>query len=197
MQSSNMVRKRPKGRPGYGPSGSSRPGRTASGHGEAGFSASCARASAMAARSSSEGCGVISSFTATQAKVARARGRWELSMGRRLLALTLLPALVFAGAATAAGSKPVSWDPAQIRAVTAAGLMDGTSVATFRAGDPLTAHELENLAFALQQRLLPIEAPPPIEPPVVPTVPTTTTTTSTTTTTAPTTTTEIGRASCR
>jgi cell wall-associated NlpC family hydrolase len=150
----------------------------------------------MAARSSSEGSGVISSFTGRQAKVDRTRGRWELMMGRRRLALLVVPAFVFAGTAAASPS-PGSWAAPQIRAVTAAGLMGATNVSSFRAGDPLTAQALEDLAFGLKQRIAPpLPVVPPVMPPYPPvtdptqttTVPTTTTTT-TTTTTAPTTTT--------
>src|SRR3954466_923252 len=167
MQCSNIWGKRPKGRKSYAPSGSSRPGRTASGHAEATSTGSCARAASMAARSSSEGSGVISSFTGRQAKVDRTRGRWELMMGRRRLALLLVPAFVFAGAAAASPS-PGSWAAPQIRAVTAAGLMGTTNVATFRADDPLTAQTLEDLAFGLKQRIAP---PLPVVPPVVPPYP--------------------------
>src|ERR1700724_1188053 len=100
----------------------------------------------MAARSSSEGFGVISSFTTMQAKVAPERGRCQLAMDRRLLAVGLFPVLALAGTA-ASSSKPVSWAAPQIRVVTAAGLMDAKDVASFRAADPLTAQSLENLAF--------------------------------------------------
>ena len=153
----------------------------------------------MAARSSSEGCGVISRFTGLQAKVARKPGRWELTMDRRILAAVLVPAFVFASAAAASSSKPASWAAPQIRIVTAAGLMGAPGVASFRAGDPLTAQTLEDLALGLKARLAP---PLPVEPPVVPTeptvtptvtgpatVPTTTTATTTATPTPPVTTT--------
>ena len=43
-----------------------------------------------------------------------------------------------------------AWADPEIRAVTAAGLMGAKSVASFRAGDPLTAQELENLVFDLK-----------------------------------------------
>ena len=137
----------------------------------------------MAARSSSEGSGVISSFTTKQAKAARGRGRCQLTMGRRLLlVLALVPVSALAGTAAASSSKPVSWAAPQIRVVTAAGLMDAKDAASFRAADPLTAQSLENLAFSLKQRFVqaPVE-PPPVVPPVVPTVPTVTTTQPTTT----------------
>jgi cell wall-associated NlpC family hydrolase len=115
-------------------------------------------------------------------------------VGRRLLIpLAVVLALASAGTAVAAPAKPTSWAAAQIKAVTAAGLMDGTSVATFHADDPLTAQALENLAFGLKEYLA-AEAEPPAEAAPVPgtttvdttTVPTTTTTTTTATVTAPT-----------
>jgi cell wall-associated NlpC family hydrolase len=112
-------------------------------------------------------------------------------VGRRLLIpLAVVLALAGAGTAAAAPVKPTSWAAAQIKAVTAAGLMDGTSVATFHADDPLTAQALENLAFGLKEYLA-AEAEPPAEPAPLPgtttvdtsTVPTTTTVTTTTTAT--------------
>jgi cell wall-associated NlpC family hydrolase len=136
----------------------------------------------MAARSSSEGSGVISSFTTMQAKAAGGRGRCQVAMDHRLLVLGLVPVLALAGTAAASSSKPASWAAPQIRVVTAAGLMDATDVASFRPTDPLTAQSLENLAFDLKQRL----APPA---PVVSTVPAVTTPTQTTTTATTTTTT--------
>src|SRR5579859_1488200 len=113
----------------------------------------------------------------------------ETEMGRRFLAVTLVPGLALASAAAASSAKPTSWAAPQIREVAAAGLMDAHDVASFRASDPLTAQTLEDLAFALKQRLAPAPIVPP--PTVVPTVTTTTVTTTTTTTTAttPTTTT--------
>ncbi len=116
---------------------------------------------------------MISSFTTTQAKAARERGRCELAMGRRLLTVALVPALAFASAAAASSSKPVSWAAPQIRAVAAAGLLDAKDVASFRANDPLTAQSLENLVFDLK-RLTPPLVEPPLVPPVVPTDPTVT-----------------------
>ena len=83
-------------------------------------------------------------------------------MGRRLLAVAVLPALALAGSAAASSSKPVSWATPEIRAVTAAGLMGATDVASFRANDPLTAQTLENLAFDLQQRVAPPEPAAPV-----------------------------------
>jgi cell wall-associated NlpC family hydrolase len=105
-------------------------------------------------------------------------------MGRRLLlVVALVPASALAGTAAASSLKPVSWAAPQIRVVTAAGLMDATDAASFRAADPLTAQSLENLAFSLKQRLAPLPVlQPPVVPPVVPTVPTVTTTTPTSTT---------------
>jgi cell wall-associated NlpC family hydrolase len=141
----------------------------------------------MAARSSSEGSGVISSFTAMQAKAAGGRGRCQVAMDRRLLVLGLVPVLALAGTAAASSSKPVSWAAPQIRVVAAAGLMDASSVASFRPADPLTAQSLENLAFDLKQRLALPVVQPPVVPPVVPTVPTVTGPTQTQTTTQTTT----------
>jgi cell wall-associated NlpC family hydrolase len=132
---------------------------------------------------------VISSFTTTQAKGGRGLGRCQLTMGHRLLLVfALVPVSALAGTAAASSSKPVSWAAPQIRVVTAAGLMDATDAASFRAADPLTAQSLENLAFSLKQRLAPL---PVLQPPVVPTVPTVPTVTTTTpTSTAPTTSTQ-------
>jgi cell wall-associated NlpC family hydrolase len=113
-------------------------------------------------------------------------------MGRRLLIVfAVVPALVCAAAATAGSTRPAqSWAAPQIKSVTAAGLFDASTVASFRPDDPLTAQSLEDLAFELQQRLVDME--PPAEP-TVPTLPPTTDTTPTTTvdttTTAPTVTT--------
>jgi cell wall-associated NlpC family hydrolase len=107
-------------------------------------------------------------------------------MGRRFFVFALVPALAFASVAAASASKPTSWAAPQIRVVAAAGLMDAHDVASFRASDPLTAQTLEDLAFALKQRL----APSPVQtPPVVPPVTTTPTVTSPTVTTPPVTTT--------
>jgi cell wall-associated NlpC family hydrolase len=138
----------------------------------------------MAARSASEGSGVISRLTAMQAKAVHGRGRCEQEMDRRLLIVALVPVLALAGTAAAASSKPVSWAAPQIRVVAAAGLLDAKDVASFRAADPLTAQSLENLAFGLTQRLAPAPVvAPPVVPPVVPTVPTVTDPTQTQTTT--------------
>jgi cell wall-associated NlpC family hydrolase len=94
-------------------------------------------------------------------------------VGRRLLAVAVLPALALAGAAAASSSKPAaSWATPEIRAVTAAGLMGATDVASFRANDALTAQALENLAFDLQQRFAPPEPEPPVPPEPVVTDPT-------------------------
>src|SRR6266852_5045260 len=115
----------------------------------------------------------------------------ETEMDRRFLAFALVPGLALASAAAASSAKPTSWAAPQIRVVAAAGLMDAHDVASFRASDPLTAQALEDLAFALKQRLAPAPiVPPPVPPPVIaPTVTTTTVTTTTTTTTTATTTT--------
>src|SRR5438876_7694004 len=90
-------------------------------------------------------------------------------MARRFLAFALVPGLICASVAAASSSKPTSWAAPQIRAVAAAGLMGAQDVASFRASDPLTAQALEDLAFALKQRLKPLPVvPPPVVPPVVP-----------------------------
>ena len=109
-------------------------------------------------------------------------------MGRRLLTgIALVPALFCAAAATAGTSKPAqSWAAPQIKLVTAAGLFDASTVASFRPDDALTAQSLEDLSFELTQRLA--EAEPPTEP-LIPNDPTTTTTTTTTTPVTTTTTT--------
>ncbi|MDX6485060.1 MAG: hypothetical protein QOF43_213, partial [Gaiellaceae bacterium] len=74
----------------------------------------------------------------------------------------LLFALVPAAVAAAGVSKPSrSWAAPEIKAVTAAGLMDATDVASFRADDPLTAQTLEDVAFEVKQRYAP---PPETEP---------------------------------
>jgi cell wall-associated NlpC family hydrolase len=92
-------------------------------------------------------------------------------MGRRFVAFVLVPALAFASVAAASSSKPASWAAPQIQVVTAAGLMGAKDDASFRASDPLTAQSLEDLAFALKQRLTPPPGElPPVVPPPVPTV---------------------------
>jgi cell wall-associated NlpC family hydrolase len=94
-------------------------------------------------------------------------------VGRRLLAVAVLPALALAGTAAASSSKPAaSWATPEIRAVTAAGLMGATNVASFHPNDALTAQALENLAFDLQQRFAPPEPEPPVPPEPVVTDPT-------------------------
>jgi cell wall-associated NlpC family hydrolase len=111
-------------------------------------------------------------------------------VGFRLAAAAAVLALVHAGAA-AASSNPASrsWAAPEIKTVTAAGLMDGKSVAAFRANDPLTAQALEDLVFGLKQAVFPPE--PELEEPVVdpvpvdPTLPVDPTTTTMTTTTTP------------
>jgi cell wall-associated NlpC family hydrolase len=109
---------------------------------------------------------------------------------RRLSPAAAVIVLVLTGSAAAsrsAPSAPVDWAAAQIRAVTAQGLMGTSDPATFRPNATLTAQALANLAFGLQQVL----APPPTEPvppidPTVPTDPTTDPTTTDPTTTDPT-----------
>src|SRR6266568_4617500 len=95
---------------------------------------------------------------------------------RRFLAFALVPGLACASVAVASSSKPTSWAAPQIRALAAAGLMGATQdIASFRASDPLTAQSLEDLAFALKQRLTPLPvAPPPVVPPPTVTGPTVT-----------------------
>jgi cell wall-associated NlpC family hydrolase len=94
-------------------------------------------------------------------------------VGRRLLAVAVLPALALAGTAVASSSKSAaSWATPEIRAVTAAGLMGSKDVASFHANDVLTAQALENLAFDLQQRFAPPEPEPPVPPEPVVTDPT-------------------------
>jgi len=107
----------------------------------------------------------------------------EPVVGRRLLLVAIVvPALILAGTAGASVSKPAtSWAAPEIRAVAAAGLMGAKDVASFRAGDALTAQTLEDIAFDLKQRLAPpVEEPlpdpeptPPADPaaPVDPSVP--------------------------
>jgi cell wall-associated NlpC family hydrolase len=105
-------------------------------------------------------------------------------MGRRLLiGFAVVPALFCTAAATAGTSKPAqSWAAPQIKLVTAAGLFDASTAASFRPDDGLTAQALEDLSFELKQRLTDAE---PTTEPLIPTDPTTTTiTTPTTTTTA-------------
>lgn len=100
-----------------------------------------------------------------------------------MLVLALVPPGGAAAAATPAAS---SWAGPEIKAVTAAGLMDGKGVASFRPQDPLTAQALENLVFALKQRLAPPQPEPPVEEqPVDATTTGTTPTVPTATTTAP------------
>jgi cell wall-associated NlpC family hydrolase len=107
-------------------------------------------------------------------------------MGRRLLvAFAMVPALVCAAAATAGTSKPAqSWAAPQIKLVTAAGLFDASTIASFHPDDVLTAQALEDLSFELKQRLADAE---PTTEPLIPTDPTTTTITTPTTTTTTTT----------
>jgi len=107
-------------------------------------------------------------------------------MGRRLLiGFAVVPALVCAAAATAGTSKPAqSWAAPQIKLVTAAGLFDASTVASFHPDDALTAQALEDLSFELKQQLAVSE---PTTEPLIPTDPTTTTTTTPTTTTTTTT----------
>jgi cell wall-associated NlpC family hydrolase len=111
---------------------------------------------------------------------------------RRLLLASCCAFLACTGTADAATKQPASWAAAQIRAVSAAGLLGGApDVASFHADDPLTAQALEDLVFGLKQRLAPpLEAAPPttttdpgVTAPATTTVPTTTTVTTVTTTT--------------
>src|SRR5689334_3693839 len=70
-------------------------------------------------------------------------------MRRRSLLLCLLACLVAAAPAGAAKTTP-SWAQAEIKAVTAAGLM-GRDPATFRPNDPLTRGALEQLVAGLTE----------------------------------------------
>src|SRR3954470_8591087 len=196
MHSSNMSGERPHRAWSYG-SGSSSMGRFCS---DFLTSASAAR---IAARSSSDGSGVISTFTTFNPKVEGRRGRWANRVGRRISVISCLALLACSGAAHAGTRTPDSWATPQIRAVTSAGLMGAKDVQTFRAGDALTAQALENLVFDLKARLSPQpeagdpgnEPGAPVGPPTAPnptvplptvtvTTPVTTTATTTTTTTA-------------
>jgi len=118
-------------------------------------------------------------------------------VGLRIAILVGAFALVQASAATGAGDPAHSWAAREIQTVAAADLMGTKDPATFRPGAKLTAQALENLAFALKQRLfppLPTAPPAPVPPPPTTTDPTTTDPTMTTpaTTTDPTTTTTPG-----
>ena len=110
-------------------------------------------------------------------------------MGLRIAIAAGALALVHATVAAGAGDPSRSWAAAEIQTVAATNVMGTTNPATFRPSAKLTAQALENLAFALKQRLVPpLPAAPPQ--PVAPVPPTTTTTDATTTTsTDPTTTT--------
>ena len=117
-------------------------------------------------------------------------------MGLRIAIAAGALALVHTTVAAGAGDPSRSWAAAQIQAVAAANVMGTTNPATFRPSAKLTAQALENLAFALKQRLFPPlpGAPPtpvpPVPPPTTTTDPTTTTSTDPTTTTTPVTTTD-------
>jgi cell wall-associated NlpC family hydrolase len=100
-------------------------------------------------------------------------------VGRRLLVCALL-VLVLAASASASAPPTTSWADAQIRAVTAAGLMGARDPVRFRPSDPLTAQALENLAFALAQRQAPLAQPEPQPAPYPPSGDPTQTTSSTT-----------------
>ncbi len=98
------------------------------------------------------------------------------SVGRIVILLLCFAAVPAVAAASAA--KPSTWASKEIRVVTSAGLLGGGSVSAFRADDPLTAEQLEDLVFDLKQRL----APPVGEPEPDPVWPPTTTAPGTTTT---------------
>jgi len=119
-------------------------------------------------------------------------------MGRRAVSCCFA-VLACCGTANAAGKQPQSWAVPSIRAVTQAGLLEATSVATFGANDPLTAQSLGNLVFDLKARAAttpeagdpgnepgnaPVAPVPPASDPTV-TEPVTTTTTTATTTPVP------------
>ncbi|HET8894335.1 MAG TPA: C40 family peptidase [Gaiellaceae bacterium] len=117
-------------------------------------------------------------------------------MGLRIAIVTGVLALVPGVAAFAAGNPSHSWASPEIQTVAAADLMGTKDPATFRPTAKLTAQALEDLVFALKQRLFPPlpaappTPPPPSPPPTTTTDPTTTTTTDPTTTTVPVTTTD-------
>src|SRR4051812_28982513 len=100
-------------------------------------------------------------------KVGREPGRCDHIVGRRLLILLLCLAAVPAAAAAASAAKPTTWANKEIRTVTSAGLMGGGNLSAFRAADPLTAQQLEDLVFDLKERLAPPveEGPDPVWPP--------------------------------
>jgi cell wall-associated NlpC family hydrolase len=108
-------------------------------------------------------------------------------VGLRIAIVAGALALVHVAAATSAGDPARSWAEREIQTVAAADVMGTKNPATFRPAAKLTAQALENLAFALKQRLFPPLPATPTEPPPLP--PPTTTTTDPTTTTVPTTTT--------
>jgi cell wall-associated NlpC family hydrolase len=95
-------------------------------------------------------------------------------VGRRLFIAAVLLALVPAGTAAAsvrAAGKPArSWAAAEIRTVTAAGLMGTKDAADFRPADDLTAQTLEDLVFGLRQTVFPPD-PVPVPPPPIPVTP--------------------------
>ena len=72
-------------------------------------------------------------------------------MGRRILMLAALAALVPASALAASGS--ASWAKPEIKVVVANGLMDAANANAFRPDDPLTRQELANLTTDLHARL--------------------------------------------
>jgi cell wall-associated NlpC family hydrolase len=111
-------------------------------------------------------------------------------VGRRIFIAAAVVSLVQTGGAAASVKPSGSWATPEIRTVTAAGLMGAKDVATFRAGDRLTAQALENLAFGLKLVVFPPDptpqpappspapnptTPPPVDPTVTVTDPTQTT----------------------
>jgi cell wall-associated NlpC family hydrolase len=85
--------------------------------------------------------------------------------------LALVPAGAAAASAHAASGKPAqTWAAAEIRTVTAAGLMGATGTADFRPADELTAQTLEDLVFGLKQTVFPPD-PAPVPPPANPVAP--------------------------
>ncbi|HET7567308.1 MAG TPA: NlpC/P60 family protein [Gaiellaceae bacterium] len=97
-------------------------------------------------------------------------------MGQRLIVLALLAVAVPTAAASAASARPASlpnWAGPQIRMVVAQGLFGQTKAATFHPNDALTRQTLANLAFGLQQALVPPVVAPPTTTPL-PTDPTAT-----------------------
>lgn len=94
-------------------------------------------------------------------------------MGQRAIVLVLLAVATPTAVASAASARPSglpNWAGPQIRMVVAQGLFGQAKASTFRPNDALTRQTLANLAFGLQQVLVPPAVAPPAAP--LPTVPT-------------------------